>query len=71
MIKRKNNICPLCHQGVKYIDPENTTILQNFISGQFSILSARRTNLCRRHQKKITKAIKQARFLALLPFIRK
>ena len=71
MIKRKNKICPLCYQGIKYIDPENTTLLENFISGQFSILPAKRTNLCRKHQRKIAEAIKQARFLALLPFVRK
>ena len=71
MSRKKDKICPLCQQGVKYVDYEDVNLLRKFISGQFSLLPASRTGLCRRHQKKIAQAVKRARFLALLPFVRK
>jgi len=71
MAKKKVKICPLCYQGIKYVDYTDVNLLRNFISGQFSILPSKRTGLCRKHQKEITQAIKRARFLALLPFVRK
>ncbi len=44
---------------------------EEFLSVRGGILSARVTSLCARHQKQLTKAIKNARHLGLLPFVRK
>lgn len=48
---------------------KDVDILRKFINGQGKILPRRLTKLSSRQQKLITKAIKQARTLALLPFI--
>lgn len=48
---------------------KDVDILRKFINGQGKILPRRLTKLSSRQQKLITKAIKQARILALLPFI--
>lgn len=43
--------------------------LKKFVSERGKILSRLRSGLCKKHQSALTKAVKQARFLALLPFI--
>lgn len=43
--------------------------LRRFISERGKIQSHARTGICSRHQRRLSVAIKQARHLALLPFI--
>ncbi|PJE59281.1 MAG: 30S ribosomal protein S18, partial [Candidatus Portnoybacteria bacterium CG10_big_fil_rev_8_21_14_0_10_43_39] len=47
---------------------QDTELLRKFLSGQAKILSPRRTGVCAKHQRKVTKAIKKARLMGLLPF---
>ena len=42
--------------------------MREFLSARSRILGAQFSGTCARHQKKLVKAIKQARHLALLPF---
>jgi len=44
---------------------------EEFLSIRGGILSARVTSVCTRHQKQLTKAIKNARHLGLLPFVKR
>lgn len=62
----KNN-CPFCQSGKDpgYRQPE---VLKQYISDQGKIVKRLRTGICVKHQKKLGQAIKQARFLGLLPF---
>nr|YP_009296584.1 ribosomal protein S18 [Apophlaea sinclairii]AOM65724.1 ribosomal protein S18 [Apophlaea sinclairii] len=53
----------------KVLTYKDIDLLRNFINNQSRILPRRLTKLSAREQKQITKAIKQARILALLPFI--
>ena len=62
--------CPLCSQGVLHVDYKNVELLNKFIANNGKILPRRITNLCAKHQKMITNAIKRARIMALIPFIR-
>jgi len=59
--------CYFCQRNIKEIDFKETELLRRFISGLAKIRSKKRTGLCARHQKKMTKAIKRARHLGLLP----
>lgn len=43
--------------------------LEKFLSPRFKIQSRERTNVCAKHQRKLTKAIKHARYLALIPYV--
>lgn len=49
-----------------YKDPQTMT---RFISERGKLLGKARTGLCSHHQRILTKEIKKARFLALLPFV--
>lgn len=43
--------------------------LERFLSSRKKILRRDKTNLCAKHQRKLTKEIKYARFLGLLPYV--
>ena len=50
------------------IDYRNAELLRRFLSPEGKILPARRTGLNAKHQRAVTRAIKQARSIGLLPF---
>lgn len=53
------------------IDYKDIDLLRKFINDQGKILSRRFTGLNSKEQKQLTKSIKRARVLALLPFLKK
>ena len=55
----------------KNIDYKDIDLLRQFVNEQGKILSRRSTGLDTRKHKRVTKSIKRARMLALLPFLRK
>jgi small subunit ribosomal protein S18 len=50
-------------------DYKEIAVLNRFISDRGKILGRSRTGLCQKHQRHLTRAIKRARHLALLPFV--
>jgi small subunit ribosomal protein S18 len=50
------------------IDYKNPQMLRNFVSDRGKIVPARISGLTARQQRQLTKAIKRARMLALLPY---
>lgn len=62
--------CYFCTNPAEEIDYKNTEILKRFISSQGEILSRKKTGVCAKHQRKLTKAIKRARIMAFLPFVK-
>ena len=67
MVTKKQNLSPISLN--QKIDYKDTDLLKLFITEQGKILPRRATGVTAQQQRKITKAIKQARILALLPFI--
>jgi len=61
--------CFLCKEGVSEIDFTDKELLSRFLSETGKIYSKRKTHLCSKHQRKIKKAIKRARILAIVPFV--
>jgi small subunit ribosomal protein S18 len=53
------------------IDYKDTDILRRFVSGQAKIIDPKHTGTCAKHQRKLAQAVKRARFMALLPYVRK
>ena len=60
--------CYFCTHNINKIDYKHTQIFQRFLSNYSKILPRTRTGNCAKHQRKITTAIKRARFMALIPF---
>ena len=63
--------CFFCSQNLKQIDYKETELLKRFVSGQGKIIDPKHTNVCAKHQRLLAQAIKRARFLALLPFVKR
>jgi len=63
--------CYFCQRNIQEIDYKNCELLRRFISGLGKIRGKKRTGVCASHQRKLTRAIKQARHLGLLSYITK
>ncbi len=57
------------YEHLEYVDYKDTEFLQQFINKQGKILPRRVTDVPARVQRQITRAVKRARHLALLPFV--
>ncbi len=66
-----NQQCFFCSQNLKDIDYKEIGLLRRFVSSQAKIIDPKHTGSCAKHQRKLAEAVKRARFLALLPFIRR
>jgi len=58
--------CPFCKSGEEP-DYKEYQKLAKYLSDRAKIYGRSRTGVCARHQKKLSTAIKRARFLSLLP----
>ena len=63
--------CFFCSQNLNDIDYKETDLLRSFVSGQAKVIDPRYTGVCSKHQRRLARAIKRARFLALLPFVKR
>ncbi len=61
--------CKFCKNNTIYIDYKNTDQLKKYMTNWSRIKPAQVTGVCSRHQRDLTKAIKRARYLALLPYV--
>ncbi|KUK14648.1 MAG: 30S ribosomal protein S18 [Synergistetes bacterium] len=66
---RKKKICAFCVDGVREIDYKEVDKLRRYLSDRGKILPRRITGNCAKHQRQLTRAIKRARIMALLPFV--
>ncbi|HNW71312.1 MAG TPA: 30S ribosomal protein S18 [Candidatus Paceibacterota bacterium] len=57
--------------NIKYIDYKDTVILKKFLNPNGKIMNHKRTGITSKNQRKLTEAIKHARYLGLLPFVAK
>lgn len=62
--------CPLCAHKVEYIDYKNFSLLKRFLSQYGRIVPRYYTGNCLWHQKRLARAVKLAREVALLPFVK-
>lgn len=65
------NQCFFCSQNLKAIDYKDADMLKRFISSQAKIIDPRYTSVCAKHQRRLSQAIKRARIMGLLPFVRR
>jgi small subunit ribosomal protein S18 len=55
--------------NIKHIDYKDIELLKRFLSPNAKIMSRRRTDVTARNQRKLSIAIKRARFMGLIPYI--
>ena len=64
----RKKVCQFCADKTAVIDYKDVETLKKYISERGKILPRRITGTCSMHQRDITKAVKRARTVALLPF---
>lgn len=62
-------ICRLCRDKVTTIDYKDEKRLNRYITEQGKMIPRRVSGNCTKHQHQISRAIKRARQIALLPFV--
>ena len=66
---RRKRVCRFCEDNIKYIDFKDTKKIQRFLTDQGKILPRRLTGTSLKYQRKVSKAVKRARHLAILPYV--
>lgn len=66
---QQNLKCPLCETGVKVVTYKDVYQLKKFTSVRGKIIHPEKSGVCGKHQRQLTKAIKRARYLSLLPYV--
>ena len=68
---RRRKSCPFAAKDAPKIDYKDVRLLQGFMSERGKIVPSRITAVSQRKQRELARAIKRARFLALLPYVMK
>jgi small subunit ribosomal protein S18 len=68
--RRNRKRCYFTENKIKYIDFKDFELLKRFISERGKILPRRVTGTNAYYQKHLATAIKRARFMALLPYVK-
>ena len=64
----RTKVCRLTVDRVEYIDYKDIAMLKHYITERGKIIPRRITGATARHQRMLTRAIKLARQIALLPY---
>ena len=65
---RRKKVCPFSSEDAPKIDYKDTKLLQRYISERGKVVPSRITAVSAKKQRELARAIKRARFLALLPY---
>ena len=65
---RRKKVCQFCADKTETIDYKDIEKLKKYVTERGKILPKRITGTCAVHQREVTRAIKRARIVALLPY---
>ena len=66
---RRKKSCPFTGENAPKIDYKDVRLLQRYVSERGKIVPSRITAVSTKKQRELARAIKRARFLALLPYV--
>ena len=66
--QRRRKTCPFSGENSPRIDYKDVKLMQRFLSEKGKIVPSRITVVSQKKQRELARAIKRARFLALLPY---
>ncbi len=65
---RRRKFCRFTAEGITYVDYKDVELLKQYISDNGKIVPSRITGTSTKYQRQLATAVKQARYLALLPY---
>ena len=66
---KKKKYCRFKKSGIKFIDYKDASFLLKLVNEQGKILPRRITGTSAKYQKRVNKAIKRARHIAIMPYV--
>lgn len=66
-MRSRRKVCYFTKNHFKHIDYKNVELLQRFITPDGKIMPRSSTGTCAKYQRQLAKAIKNARYMGLLP----
>lgn len=69
-MRRSKKGDPLAEAGIRYIDYKDEKLLGRFLTERGKMIPSRLSGISARHQRQLSTAIKRARYLALIPYIK-
>ncbi|HVF12805.1 MAG TPA: 30S ribosomal protein S18 [Actinomycetota bacterium] len=66
---QRKKVCHFCKERIAYIDFKDMSTLRKFVSDRGKIRARRVTGTCVQHQHEVATAVKNAREVALLPYV--
>jgi small subunit ribosomal protein S18 len=67
-MRRRRKVCGFCVDGTKHVDYKKSDMLKRYLTERGQISSRRKSGLCAKHQRRLARAVKRARYMALLPY---
>ncbi len=67
MLYRQKSVCPFAQAGTEEIDYKDIALLKNYIRENGKIMPSRLSGVSAKYQRQLTRAVKRARYLALIP----
>jgi len=64
----RKKVCYFCSNKIEEIDYKDIDTLSRYVTERYKIIGRKTTSTCAKHQRMLTKAIKRARVMALMPF---
>ncbi|MBC7343126.1 MAG: 30S ribosomal protein S18 [Clostridia bacterium] len=66
--RSRKRVCSFCVDKIQLIDYKDISRLRRYITERGKIIPRRISGNCAHHQRQLTRAIKRARVMALLPY---
>lgn len=66
---QRKKVCHFCKEKIDYIDFKDISLMRRFVSDRGKIRARRVTGTCVQHQHEVASAVKNAREVALLPYV--
>lgn len=64
----RRKVCYFCMDGIEVVDYKDIGRLRRYVSDRGKIEPRRQTGTCAKHQRMLSRAVKRARHVALIPF---
>jgi len=68
---QRRRYCRFCADKALFIDYKDIKTLRNYLTERGKMVAGRMNGNCAKHQRELTRAIKRARNIALLPYVEK
>ncbi|HEX2027799.1 MAG TPA: 30S ribosomal protein S18 [Nitriliruptorales bacterium] len=65
----KPKVCQFCRENVEYIDYKDLQTLKGYLNERGKIKARRSSGACPQHQRQLSAAVKNAREMALVPYM--